>query len=202
MLGPLPAQELAICRGLSSIDHKYWSPQHWDGRGCRIGRSGFVYNDWLCIEFNKFLVDTWAPPLCTVLDFTNFHFTSPKKSKTSWSFTSQNKLQTCPGMSHFFFCPLYICELYHVSVHSLFFLTSLVSHFFFPPLYICELYHVSVQSLFFLTSLGNLKCAGVYSLFTHPHPNPQKGRVKWRPESFVTRLRVERFESVKGECVI
>ena len=51
-----------------------------------------VYNDWLCIEFNKFFVDTWAPTLCKMLDFTNFHFTSPKKSKTSWSFTSRKKV--------------------------------------------------------------------------------------------------------------
>jgi len=61
-----------------------------------------VYNDSLCIQFNEFFVDTWTQlcsvswtqpiftsrhqkNLCTVSDFTNFHFTSPKKSKTSWA---------------------------------------------------------------------------------------------------------------------
>ena len=35
-----------------------------------------VYNDWLCIEFNNFFVDTWTSSLCTL-----FHFTLPKNLK-------------------------------------------------------------------------------------------------------------------------
>jgi hypothetical protein len=39
----------------------------------------FVYNS----------INFLAPSLCTVLDFTNVHFTSPKTGETSWSFTSR-----------------------------------------------------------------------------------------------------------------
>jgi hypothetical protein len=108
VLGPWPEEELAICRGLSSIDLNLITNAvpHNIGTVGVIGSGGaastvVVFQDELQqgdngeddfadgddedadaedIDHTKL---SKVPPLCTVLDFTNFHFTSPKTGETT-----------------------------------------------------------------------------------------------------------------------
>ena len=96
MLGPLSEEELTICRGLSSIDLNLITNAvpHSIGTVGVIGSGGAastvaVFQDELQQgdngedDFVYNSINFLVPPLCTVLDFTNFHFTSPKTGETT-----------------------------------------------------------------------------------------------------------------------
>jgi hypothetical protein len=137
----------------------------WKRKKMRRSEDFLVYNDSLCIQFNKNFVDTWTQPLCTVLDFTNLHFTSPKKSETSWSFPSKNNEVLYFTKLHF----TSFNEVMDQNCHELHF-TKKISE-----VWKCWVLEVSVFFNFFLINsvhdlISHLLCPLKYRFGSDVHP--------------------------------